>query len=228
MKLEQIIRKLKQQADPKDAEGMARFGIHGKKILGGTSAPELSKMARQIKSGSTNSEQHALALKLWRTGIHEAKSLATLIDDPKLVTEPQMENWVKTFENWADCDAACCRLFDRTSYAHKKILQWTNSKKEYIRRAGFVLIAASAVHDKKAQDNQFIAFFPLIKKHSVDERNFVKKAVNWALRQIGKRNKNLNQKTIDLAEEIYKINSTSSHWIATDALKELKSKRFNK
>jgi len=217
----EILRKLKSLSNSKAVEGMTRFGINPKNTFG-VSIPDIRKMASEI------GKKHELALQLWSSEIHEARILAGMIDDPKLMTEKQMEEWAKDFDSWDVCDQVCSNLFDKTKNAYEKAIEWTKSEKEFVKRAGFVLMACLAVHDKKANDNNFVKFFPLIKKESVDERNFVKKAVNWALRQIGKRNKNLNTKAIATAEEIQKIDSKSAKWIASDALRELTSKQVQK
>jgi 3-methyladenine DNA glycosylase AlkD len=195
---------------------MARFGICVPKALG-VSAPNLRRFAKEV---GTN---HSLAERLWKTGIHDARILAALIDDPARVTASQMERWAKDFNSWAVCDAACCCLFDKTPDAWAKAVEWTGREPEYIKRAGFVLMAALAVHNKKAPDEQFEAFFPLIVAHATDERNFVKKAVNWALRQIGKRNRRLNRLAVRAAQEIRVMSSRAARWIASDALRELTS-----
>lgn len=201
---------------------MARFGIRPKTKIYGVSIYELRKLAKKIK------RNHALASRLWVAGIHEARLLAGFIDEPEKVTDRQMEEWVKDFDSWDICDQICSNLFDAHKMAHKKAVSWSKRKEEFIKRAGFVMMACLAVHDKQAKDEKFFKFFPLIKKESTDERNFVKKAVNWALRQIGKRNINLNKKAINLAKEIQKINSKSAKWIANDAFKELTSKAIKK
>jgi len=219
MDAKEIIKKLKIHANRKNVEGMARFGINPENTLG-VSMPLLRKTAKEI------GKDHNLAQGLWDSGIHEAKILASLIDDPKMVTEKQIEKWVKGFDSWDVCDQVCMNLFDKTPFAYQKAVKWAKEKKEFVRRAGFVLMATLSVHDKKAKDTDFIKFFPLIKKFSVDERNFVRKANNWALRQIGKRNTYLNKKAIKLAQEIKKIDSKSARWIAGDAIRELKEKRF--
>jgi 3-methyladenine DNA glycosylase AlkD len=201
---------------PAAAEGAARYGIRVANLWG-VSAPDLRRLAREI------GRDRKLASQLWRTGVHDARLLATLIDDPARVTPPQMERWARDFNSWAVCDAACCCLFDKTPYAWDKAVEWTHRKPEYVKRAGFVLMAALAVHDKKAPDERFEVFLPLLVKHATDERNFVKKAVNWALRQIGKRNRRLNSLAIRTAEDIRRIDSRAARWIASDALRELTS-----
>ncbi len=213
---EEVVKRLKQRGDPKAAEGAARFGIRASNILG-VSAPDLRRLAKEV------GKDHALAARLWRTGIHDARVLAALIDDPARVTPRQMERWAADFDSWAVCDAACCCLFDRTPYAWNKAVGWTGREPEYVKRAGFVLMAALAVHDKKAPDERFEAFLPFLVRHAADERNFVKKAVNWALRQIGKRNARLNKLAIRTAEDIRRTGSRAAKWIAADALRELTS-----
>jgi 3-methyladenine DNA glycosylase AlkD len=213
---EEVVERLRSLGDPKAVAGAARFGIHVSNILG-VSAPNLRKLAKDI------GPDHALAGRLWKTGIHDARGLAALLDDPAKVTPQQMEQWAADFDSWAVCDAACCCLFDKTPHAWDKAVEWTGREPEYVRRAGFVLMAALAVHDKKAPDERFEAFLPVLVEHATDERNFVKKAVNWALRQIGKRNARLNKLAIGTAGDIRQIDSRAARWIAADALRELTS-----
>lgn len=214
--LKTILHRLQTLGDPKNVEGMARFGITSAKAYG-ISAPTLRKIAKEI---GTN---HTLAQQLWRTGVLEARILAALFDDPATVTEKQLERWVKDFDNWAVCDGCCGNLFDKIPFVWKKAVEWSKREQEFVKRAGFALMSELAVHDKQAEDKLFIKFLPLIKREAKDERNFVKKAVNWALRQIGKRNLNLNKHAIQTAKEIQKLNSPSAKWIASDALRELTS-----
>ncbi len=218
---DQIINRLKKYSVPKNREGMARFGIEVKYALG-VSVPNLRKTAKEI------GKDHKLAQELWGTKIHEARILAGMIDDPKLVTEKQMESWVSEFNSWDLCDQCCMNLFDRTPLAYKKASEWSKRKEEFVKRAGFALMAVLAFHDKKAKDEVFIKFLPIIKKESTDQRNFVKKAVNWALRQIGKRNLNLNKEAIKTAKEIQRIDSKAAKWIAADTLRELQSEAVQK
>ena len=220
-KVEEVLKKLKKLSNPKNLEGMARFGINPNKALG-ISIPKLRKLAKEIGNN------HKLALQLWKTGIHEARILAGLIDEVDKVTTKQMDLWIKDFDSWDVCDLVCANLFDKTSFAFKKAVGWTKRKREFEKRAGFALMACLAWHDKEADNNKFIKFFPAIKKESIDERNYVKKAVNWALRQIGKRNKELNKEAIKVALVIQKIESRSARWIANDALRELKSEAVQK
>lgn len=167
---------------------------------------------------------HKLAQQLWNSKIHEARILAGMIDVPELVTPKQMDTWVADFDSWDVCDQVCMNLFDKTPFAYDKAKEWTKDKREYVKRAGFAMMAVLAWHDKKAEDEKLLQFFPIIKRESTDERNYVRKAVNWALRQIGKRNSGLRKKAIKLAEEIEKIDSKSARWIAKDALRELRKK----
>ncbi|MFH1229695.1 MAG: DNA alkylation repair protein [Candidatus Aenigmatarchaeota archaeon] len=212
-----ILSKLKSHSNPKNVDGMTRFGINSKNTLG-VFIPILRKMAKEI------GKDHLLAQQLWKSGIHEARLLAGFIDDWKIVDEKQMESWVKDFDSWDICDQVCSNLFDKTPYAYNKASEWSERKEEFVKRAGFVLMAALAVHDKKADDAKMLQFLPVIKRESKDERNFVRKAVNWALRQIGKRNRNLQKEAIKAAKEILKMDSKSARWIASDAIRELESK----
>lgn len=214
MDKDQVIEILKKNTNHKNVEGMARFGINTRHALG-ISIPFLRKLGKQI------GKNHKLALKLWATDIHEARLLATFIDDPLLVSEKQMEIWVNDFDSWDICDQVCSNLFDKTPYAYVRITDWCRNQKEFVRRAGFVMMAALSVHDKKADNNKFISFFPIIVRYATDERNFVKKAVNWALRQIGKRNHELLPLALQCAEKIKHIDSKSAKWIANDAIREL-------
>jgi 3-methyladenine DNA glycosylase AlkD len=216
-----ILDRLKSLSDPKAVEGMARFGINPKNTYG-VSIPSLRNMAKEIH------ENHALAQQLWSSGIHEARILACIIDDAKKVTEAQLEAWVKDFDSWDVCDQCCSNLFDKTELAHKKAIEWSRRNEEFVKRAGFVMMAALAVHDKRAGDEAFLKFLPIIKRESVDNRNFVRKAVNWALRQIGKRNQTLNKAAIQTAKEIQNIDSNSARWIASDALRELNGEAVQK
>jgi 3-methyladenine DNA glycosylase AlkD len=209
-----VVENLRALESPEDKEGMARYGIKTDNAFG-VSIYVLRKMAKDIGT------DHDLALALWDTGIHEAQLLAGIVDDPAQVTERQMEQWVADFDSWDVCDQTCSNLFDRTPFAYRKAFEWAEDEREFVRRAGFVLMAALAVHDKKAGDEAFEQYYPVMKKFATDERNFVRKAVNWALRNIGKRNKTLNESAIGTAREIQAIGGKSARWIAADALREL-------
>ncbi len=216
MQYSEIIQEIKSMANPENVAGMARFGINVANAYG-ISVYTLRKMAKEI------GKDHELALELWESGIHEARLLACLIDRPDMVTGEQMENWVKDFDSWDVCDVCCGHLFDRASAAYQKAREWSEREEEFVKRAGFALMAALSVHDKKASDEAMSEFLPIIKREAIDERNFVKKAVNWALRQIGKRNLKLNEMAIKTAGEIKQIDSKSARWIAGDAIRELTS-----
>ena len=214
MKYEEIMRRLKSLSDPSAVAGMKRFGINTDNTYG-ISIPNLRKISKEI------GKDHQLAEQLWVSGVHEARILACMIDDAKIVSEGQIEGWAKSFDSWDVCDQCCLNLFDKTKFAYQKAMEWSSRREEFVKRAGFVLMAVLAVHDKNTADEKFLNFLSIIKRESTDDRNFVKKAVNWALRQIGKRNKNLNARAIETAKEILKMDSRSSKWIASDAIREL-------
>jgi 3-methyladenine DNA glycosylase AlkD len=214
--IEEVMRELESKGQPGQIEGMARFGITGDKRLG-VKVPDMRALAKKIK------KDHELALDLWKTGIPDAMIVASMIDDPQLVTEAQMEEWVKDFQSWDVCDQVCMNLFDKTPFAVKKIKEWSHRDEEFVKRGAFALIACVAWHDKTASDDVFIDLLPIIKRESTDDRNFVKKAVNWALRHIGKRNKALNKAALKAAYEIKGIDSKAARWIAADAIRELES-----
>jgi 3-methyladenine DNA glycosylase AlkD len=222
MDYREVIKKLESLKNPKNVEGMARFGIRPKTKVLGISIPELRKIAKAV------GKNHDLALNLWDTKIHEARILAGFIADSEKLTESQMKKWVRGFDSWDVCDQVCSAALDKTKFAYKKVFEFSKREEEFVKRTAFTLIACLSVHNKKMKDKDFLRFFPLIKKASTDERNFVKKAVNWALRQIGKRNKKLNKEAIRLAKEIQKINSKSAKWIASDAIRELTDKKILK
>jgi 3-methyladenine DNA glycosylase AlkD len=219
MKYSQIISRLESLSSPEDVKGMARFGISPKKTYG-VRIPELRIIAKEV------GKDHLLANKLWDAGYRETRILACMIEDPAMVDEEQMEKWAEEFDYWEICDQCCMKLFQMTPFAYKKIFEWSSRDEEFVKRAAFTLIAVLAVHDKQANDEKFEQFFPLIIKESTDNRKYVKKAVNWALRHIGKRNMNLNQKAIEIAEKIHSIEAKSSKWISSDALRELKSQKI--
>ncbi len=209
-----ILRRLRSLGTRRNIDGMARFGITSKKVFGVSAVP-LRKLARKI------GQNRPLAQQLWRSGYLEARILASMIDDPSKVTGRQMDRWVRDFDNWAVCDACCGVLFDKTPFAVQKAFQWSTNPREFVRRAGFVMMAELAIHAKDASDETFERFFPSLKRGSRDNRNFVRKAVNWAIRQIGKRNIPLRRKAIRLAHEIKALDTPAARWIAADALREL-------
>jgi len=221
MSVESVLAEMRSKRDPKAVEGMARFGISSEGTLG-LSVPYLRSMAKRV------GRNHDLAKGLWASGVHEAKILAALVDDPKMVTESQMEKWVAGFDSWDVCDGCCGNLFDRTPYAYAKALKWSERDEEFVKQAGYVLMAELAVHDKKAPDASFLGFFEAIEGGSTDQRTFVKKAVNWALRQIGKRNLRLNHAALELAGKISRKESPNARWVASDAVRELTSEAVQK
>lgn len=219
MDYKQIIQRLKSLENPENVKGMARYGINPENNLG-INVTTLRSIAREI------GKNHDIALKLWDSGIHDARMLAAHVDEPKLVTEKQMDSWAMDFSSWDVCDNACGHLFDKTSYGYKKAFEWSSREEEFVKRAGFAIMAWAAVHDKKQEDQIFIDFMAVIKRESSDERNYVKKAVNWALRNIGKRNIYMNKIAIKTSEEILKIDTKSARWIGKDAIRELTSEKI--
>lgn len=220
MNVDYILHWLEETGSPENRAGMGRFGINVSQAHG-VSVSQLREFAKR----EIGRNDHELAAELWTSGIHEARTLAVLIDDPRQVTEAQMNRWVRDFDSWDVCDGACSVLFDKTPFAYDKTREWSDREEEFVRRAAFALMAALAVHDKRADDEAFLQFLPFIKNASLDERNFVKKAVNWALRQIGKRNSRLNTAAVAAAQEIGGLDSKSARWIASDALRELKGEK---
>lgn len=214
--LKEVISILEADGSAKHVQGMSRFGIKTSRALG-VSVPRLREIGRTIGSN------HELAQELWDSQIHEARILASMIDIPEKVTTEQMDRWVKDFDSWDVVDGCCGNLFDKTLFAVEKAIQWCQRPEEFVRRAGFALMAELAVHDKTMLDNTFLNFLPYIVQGSVDDRNFVKKAVNWALRQIGKRNRKLNQAAIRTAKDIARSDSKAARWVASDAIRELSS-----
>jgi len=222
MDYEETIEELRSLASPEWLAGMARFGINPSNTLG-ISVTKLQEVAKPIRKELRlqPEQRHALAAQLWASGIHEARQLATMLDVPALVTPQQMDAWVADLDSWDVCDGVCMDLFDDTPYAFDKAKEWAAREEEFVRRAAFALMAALAFRAKPHPDAAYEPFFALIKMHSTDDRNFVKKAVNWALRQIGKRNGHLLLRAIDVAREIEQIDSRPARWIAKDALREL-------
>lgn len=212
----EILDRLKSVGNQKNTEGMARFGIQSSTSFG-VPVPKIRALARQI------GRDHELASELWESNLHDARLLASMIDDPEQVTPGQMDEWARDFDSWDIVDQTCGNLFDKTSFAIKKAKEWCRRDEEYVKRAGYVMMAELAVHDKDAANDVFLDFLPLIVNGASDKRNFVKKAVNWSLRQIGKRNLRLNQAAIDTALKIQILDSGSAKWIAADALRELRS-----
>lgn len=216
MDYSEILEQLESLADPKAVEGMARYGITPEKAYG-VSIPHLRAIAKAV---GTN---HELAQWLWRNGSRETRILASMIADPRLLTEAEMERWTADFTYWEICDQCCMNLFYRSPLAWKKAIEWSSRPEESYKRAAFVLMARLAVSEKKVPDERFEPFLTPIEAAAADERNMVKKAVNWALRQIGKRSPRLNARAIETAEKIRQMDSKSARWIAADALRELRS-----
>jgi 3-methyladenine DNA glycosylase AlkD len=224
-----LLGELEAKGSEKDRAGMARYGIKVDDAFG-VSIYELRRMAKPLR------RDHELALALWATGNHEARLLATIVDDPARVDEAQMEAWVADVDSWDVCDQLTSNLFDKTPLAYEKAYEWAARDDEFVRRAAFALIAALAWQDKREPDERILAFLPLVEAHAFDERNFVKKAVNWALRNIGKRNLALNAAAVACAERIRAAanaraggerggdpGARSARWVAADALRELTS-----
>ena len=195
---------------------MARFGINVDRALG-VSVTELRRVARRF------GRDHGLARGLWASGVHEARILAALVDDPTKVTEAQAERWVRSFDSWDLCDQVCGNLFDRTPFAFEKAAEWAGREREFEKRAGFALMAMLAVHRKDAPDGAFLPFLAVIEREADDGRNFVKKAVNWALRQIGKRSAPLRTAALRSARRIRAGGTPSARWIAAVAIRELEN-----
>jgi 3-methyladenine DNA glycosylase AlkD len=221
MRCETVLNRLRSLANPANVAGMARYGINPEGTLG-ISIPTLRKMAKEI------GRDHGLAQELWSSGVHEARILAAFIDDPAQVDGEQMDRWARDLDSWDVCDQVCANLFDRVEIASKKAMEWARREETFVKRAGFALMAALAWHDKNAPDAIFEGFLPVIAREATDERNFVKKAVNWALRQIGKRTPALNRLAIATARRIQALDSRSARWIGSDALRELTGEKVRR
>ena len=213
---DRVIAELRRHSSPENVAGMARYGISTRGTLG-VPIPVLRALARGLRP------DHPLALGLWRSGIHEARILATMIDDPLRVTAVQMESWLADVDSWDVCDQLCANLLEDVPLARRRMTVWARRKPEFIRRAGFVLMARIAVSDKRAADEIFLDLLAFIQRHGADGRNMVRKAVNWAIRQIGKRNTRLNRAALSTAEVFVAHRDPSVRWIGTDALRELRS-----
>ncbi len=216
--MRKILEQLNATYDPDNIAGMARFGIRAAKSFG-TRKPDLRRIAKPYRGN------HELARLLWQEGYLETRILAAWIDDPRLVTTAQMERWLKDIDSWEVCDQTMMNLFDKTPWAWDKALEWSRRQPEFARRAGFVLMATLAVHDKKAPDEKFHPFLERIAVATDDNRNFVRKAVNWALRQIGKRNLSLHARALDIARTLAGSSSPAGRWIGKDAVRELTDPR---
>jgi len=214
MEAKEILQLLRKKASPRNVRGMARFGMSAQGRLG-VSVPEMRRIARLA------GKDHRLALALWKTGIAEARIVASMVAEPEKVTAREMETWVVGVDSWDICDQVCANLWDKTPFAWSRARAWTRRKEEFVRRAGFALIACLAWHDKQAADARFVAVLPMIRRGAFDERNFVKKAVSWALRAIGKRNPGLRREALLLAKTLRRSDSPSARWVGTDALRDL-------
>lgn len=209
-----VLAELQRLANPTNAAGMSHFGIVGEKVLG-ISVGQLRTIAKRI------GRDHELAEELWSSGIFEARILAAFIADHKRLTRRQANAWAKDFECWADCDGLCIHLFRKAPFAHELAVAWSRRREELVKRAGFTMTATLAVHDKAASNGIFRSYLKRAEEEASDERHNVKKGVNWALRQIGKRNLILNREAIRTAKRIQKLDSKAARWIAADALQEL-------
>lgn len=216
MTVDEVLSELRKHSDPRNVEGMARLGIRSTNAIG-VAIPQLKSIAKKI------GHDRELAQKLWSTGLREARYVAAFIDDPKLVTPGQMDRWARDFDSWDICDGVCTHLFVIAPGAWKKAFMWPKRKEEFVRRAGFVMMASLAGHDKEAENSTFVPCFSLIREFSTDDRELVKKAVSWALREIGKRNDELQREAVQIAEELSTHESDAARWIASDVLKELKA-----
>lgn len=223
--IDDLLARLRAQANADNVAGMARFGINPDHTLG-ISVTTLRGIAKELRAWrrSDPSGAHALAGQLWASGIHEARILAALIDVPELVSEEQADAWVAELDSWDVCDQLS-GLFGATSFAYTKAAEWAGAEATFVKRSGFVLMCTLAVHDKAAPDADLIGFLALVEREACDDRNFVKKAVNWALRQIGKRSPACHAAAVASAERILHAHAdcASARWIARDALRELRS-----
>lgn len=221
MNKKEIIAELKKFENPVNKAGMAKFGIDSSKALG-LRAPQIYAITKKI------SKNHDLALEMWEEEIHEAKHVAYLIEETEKITKKQMNKWANDFYSWDLVDGCVGFCFDKTKFAYNIVFDWSKKEKEFVKRAGFVMMCALAVHDKKRPDDDFLPFFPLILEECTDNRNFVKKAVNWAIRQMGKRSRYLNEKCIALAEEVLAVDDKTARWIAKDAIRELTNEKIQR
>ncbi len=210
----EVLSRLRQMQNPAAVQALQKQGVTPRAALG-VSDQDLRKLAAEI------GVDRLIAQQLWASGIHDARVLASMVDDPARVTPKQMERWVRDFDSWALCDACCVNLFDKTPFAYAKAVAWSARKEEYVKRAAFSLVAALALSDGKAADNEFLRFVPIIKREAADERPFVRKSIAWALKEVGRRNKSLKKLALETARELDKLEAKSAHWIAAEAIKEL-------
>ncbi len=225
MKKKEVLAWLERKGSRRAADGMARYGIETRLRVLGVSVGTMQSLAKRLKRELDAEERHALAAELWAAKCYEARILAPLVDDPALVTIAQMDSWARDFDSWAVVDTACFCLFDRSPLAWGRIRPWAASPREFIRRAGFVLIACLALHDKAAEDERFLPFLPLIERGARDDRNFVKKGVSWALRSMGRRRSGLHAAATAVAERLAESDEPSCRWVGKDALRDLAKAR---
>lgn len=230
--IDEITARLESEADPEFRKKLAHFGVPTEKALG-IKVPVVRAIAKEINSGPKNEKEereirnHALAMELWETGIHEARTLAPMIASARLLTPADMDRWTADFASWDTCDLCVGNLFRNTAFVYDKIYEYVQSDEEFIRRTGFVMMAElAAVGNKQDRNDRFMEMLPVIGKYAGDERNFVKKAVNWALRQLGKRNKTLYPHALSLAEELAVSDNKTARWIGADARRELKDPKI--
>lgn len=216
MSTKEVLIWLEQQGTKRTLEGMSRYGIKAERAFG-VSMGTLRTLSKRL------GKDQSLSLGLWETGCYEARLLAALVGDAQQVTRRQMNSWAASFENWADCDTVCFKLFDQSPFAWEKATQWSSSPREFVKRGGFVLMACLAAHDKVASEKDFLPFLPIIEKGAQDERNFVKKGVNWALRAIGRRSLMLNGAALTVAKRLAVSEEAAPRWVGKDALRELAS-----
>lgn len=216
MTVKEVLAWLEKHGTRRNVEGMARYGIRSERVFG-VSVGTLQRLAKQL------GRDHRLAAELWETGWYEARMLAAFVDQPERVTRRQMDAWAAAFDNWAICDTVCFHLFDRTPFAWEKAQRWAASPREFVKRAGFALMASLAGHDKAAPDARFLAFLPLIERGAQDERNFVKKGVSWALRRIGWRSRTSHTAALAMARRMAQSENPASRWVGRDAARELAS-----
>lgn len=221
MTVRAALAQLKARGSARNVAGMRRFGIRGKKMYG-VSVADIRAIGKKIP------RNHGLALRLWRTGVHEARILASIVDEPARVTQAQAEVWVRQFDSWDVCDQVCLNLFDKMPFAFRQAVAWSGRKEEFVKRAGFSLMACLAWHDRMSADQKFLPFLRAILKQSTDSRPFVRKAMNWALRQIGKRNRPLNVLATHAADLLRHSQDNTARRIGRDAYRELTSAAVRK
>jgi 3-methyladenine DNA glycosylase AlkD len=214
--VETVVESLKRLATKRTLDSMPRFAIPTDRAFG-VSMADIQKLGKQI------GVNHKLAGELWDSGWYEARTLSAFVEDPKLVTAAQMDRWCRDFDSWAICDTLCFKLFDRTPHAYQKVERWAKRREEFVKRAAFALLASLALHDKRAGNDVFIGFLPLIEEGAVDQRNFVKKGVSWALRSVARRSPELKAAASKFAERLAKSSEASARWVGKDALREFKS-----